>query len=579
MIYTKDHKTMYMFDPFDYLGPKRKNLIEKSWAKIFREHILPELPVNKIFPFYDSEKGRHTKELYSMLGLMILQQMRDLTDEEAVDAYAFNIKWHYALNITGEDDKQTYVSPKTLWTMRSILTENNLYDVLFEKTTDKLAKLFLVNTLKQRIDSVHIFSNMRHLGRIGLFVKTIKKFLKNLKRHHKELFSKLDTELTGRYLTKKGENLFSMVKPSESSRTLQSLAEDIFFLIRLFADNDEITNMSSYNLLSRLLKEQCVIINEDETNEERVTIKPNKEVPSDSLQNPSDPDAGYDGHKGKGYQVQVQETYSRSDEEKKQLSLITHVSVEPANKSDAEALLPAIEDTKKRGIGPEELLSDSLYGGDENIQKAKEEGVEVISPIMGKEPKKEVTLSNFTFLDDGKVESCPQGQAPLKIKYKKGRFTALFKTGSCNGCPLQEQCPCKPGKKGVYLRYTKKDVRSALRRAYESTDEFYDKYRYRAGVEATMSEYDRKTGVKRLRVRGLKAVSYSATLKAIGINLFRASAFKNKQKCRKDTLADTNSGIYVCYLVFKELISAKFADIENILQQFFNFGRITPVES
>ncbi len=35
----------------------------------------------------------------------------------------------------------------------------------------------------QRYDSKHIYSNMRHLGRIGLFVATIRKFLVNLKRH------------------------------------------------------------------------------------------------------------------------------------------------------------------------------------------------------------------------------------------------------------------------------------------------------------------------------------------------------------------------------------------------------------
>lgn len=34
-------------------------------------------------------------------------------------------------------------------------------------------------------------------------------------------------------------------------------------------------------------------------NSPKVTVKPNKEVSSDSLQNPSDPDVGYDGHKGK----------------------------------------------------------------------------------------------------------------------------------------------------------------------------------------------------------------------------------------------------------------------------------------
>ncbi len=47
------------------------------------------------------------------------------------------------------------------------------------------------------------------------------------------------------------------------------------------------------------------------------------------------------------------------------------------------------------------------------------------------------------------------------------------------------------------------------------------------GVQAaTMSEYDRRTGVKQLRVRGLKAVKFCATLKALGINIFRAAAVK-----------------------------------------------------
>ena len=65
-----------------------------------------------------------------------------------------------------------------------------------------------------------------------------------------------------------------------------------------------------------------------------------------------------------------------------------------------------------------------------------------------------------------------------------------------------------------------------MRRAYEKTDKFKDKYRWRAGVEATMSEYDRKTGVKNLRVRGMKAVRLCATLKAVGINIFRATTFR-----------------------------------------------------
>ncbi|MCP4010146.1 MAG: hypothetical protein GY726_11605, partial [Proteobacteria bacterium] len=46
-----------------------------------------------------------------------------------------------------------------------------------------------------------------------------------------------------------------------------------------------------------------------------VKIKKPKEIPSDSLQNPSDPDATYSGHKGQGYQVQVMVTYTETADE------------------------------------------------------------------------------------------------------------------------------------------------------------------------------------------------------------------------------------------------------------------------
>jgi len=69
-------------------------------------------------------------------------------------------------------------------------------------------------------------------------------------------------------------------------------------------------------------------------------------------------------------------------------------------------------------------------------------------------------------------------------------------------------------------------MRIDRRRKSEKSDEFVNRYRYRTGVEATMSEYNTLTGVKQLRVRGLKAVRFSAILKAIGVNIFRATTVR-----------------------------------------------------
>ena len=132
-----------------------------------------------------------------------------------------------------------------------------------------------------------------------------------------------------------------MVKPSESGKTLDQLAEDVFVLTKRFATVALVQDMSSFKLLIRLFNEQCVVEDLQESTGLKAVARPNMDVPSDSLQNPSDPEAGYSGHKGQGYQVQVVENYSA--DEKKQLSLITYVAVESADNHDAGSLLPALD--------------------------------------------------------------------------------------------------------------------------------------------------------------------------------------------------------------------------------------------
>ncbi|MCI5165619.1 MAG: hypothetical protein D3903_05870 [Candidatus Electrothrix sp. GM3_4] len=92
MFNVKDHKTIYMFDPFDYLGPKRRKMLDDSWARIFRDHIRHALPVDRLIPYFSAGMGRPTKELVSMMGAMLLQHMHDLTDEETTEHFAFNIQ-------------------------------------------------------------------------------------------------------------------------------------------------------------------------------------------------------------------------------------------------------------------------------------------------------------------------------------------------------------------------------------------------------------------------------------------------------------------------------------------------------
>jgi IS5 family transposase len=522
MIHVKDHKQYDMFNPFAFLGPKRLALLETSWAHMFREEILHNLPAEKLFHLYSEACGRPTKELYAMLGIVLLQQMQDLTDIETANQVAFNIMWQYALNITDSSDVSSYVSPRTLWTMRDIVAELGLDMTTFENVTGALTKLFELDPSKQRLDSIHIFSNMAHLGRIRLFVRTIRKFLVNLKRHHADLYQSLG-EVAVRY-EEKNDGQFA-VKPTDSVRKLQELGDDCFLMLEQFKDHNAVVGMDGYKHLNRLFTEQCVLEKNDAT-ATAVVIKPNKDVPSNSLQNPSDPDAGYCGHKGKGYQMQVMETWS---EDKSQPNLITHIKVEAAHESDANALLPAIEDAAKRELSPKQLLADSLYGSDDNVEKAKELGVEVVSPTMGTQSQA-LGLADLTFSGSDEIIACPAGQTPLGTKTgKNGGRVVSFDKAICDNCLRQSDCPAKREKRRTTISYDAKSLRIARRRATEKTEAFREIYRYRAGAEGTMSDLDRITGIKRLRVRGMPQVRLAAVLKATGLNILRATAFKNRE--------------------------------------------------
>ena len=102
-----------------------------------------------------------------------------------------------------------------------------------------------------------------------------------------------------------------MVKPLQAEKTLQTLSAELFDLIELFKDRPEVCAMHSYKLMQRILCEQCNVVSDDEV--DHVTVKKPKGIPS-SLQNPSDLDASFSGHKGQGDQVQIMETYARTDD-------------------------------------------------------------------------------------------------------------------------------------------------------------------------------------------------------------------------------------------------------------------------
>ena len=526
MITFRDHHSGDLFDPWEHLGAQRRRLLDRSWAGVFREHLLRHLPVSELAPHFHATQGRPTKDIHVVLGALILQQLHDLTDEQTVEALAFHITWHSALDLRDETD--AYVCERTLRNYRRIVVEQQLDETLFRTLTEQLIQSFDVDTSKQRLDSTAVRSAIRGLTRLGILVETVSKFLRELKRIFPSLYAQVDEDVIRSYLERKGEGSFGDTRPSQSRRRLPEAARDVYELIEQFR-HTEAKDLESFALLQRVFEEQCELSPDAE---EAIRIREPQEGDCDGVLNPADPDASYNKKHGIGYRVQVMETFTEDapegeEEEPSKPDLITHVAVGEMTIHDQSALEPAIDDVSERGIKPKALLGDTHYGSEDCMKKGKDHDVEVIAPATpakGKQ-KDRLTLEDFELDEQGRVLRCPEGHEPIETRVAPIRLQVLFDAETCQGCPHWERCCASTEtRKQPRYQYTQDRVRLRRRRLYNATDGFHEQYRWRAGVEATMSRLKHQMGMARLRVRGMTKVRYVTFLRALGLNVRRVAA-------------------------------------------------------
>jgi len=529
----RDHHSGDLFDPWGFLGDQRRQLLDRSWTGVFREHLLAALPVGKLAEHFHGQKGRPSKDLHVAMGVLILQQLHDLTDAATVEALAFNIMWHYALDL--RDGSDAYLCEKTLRNYRRLVIDHGLDELLFRSLTDELIKAFEVDTTKQRLDSTAIRSSMRSLTRLGTVVETISKFLRELARVEPAWHQRVDRGLIRRYVEREGEGCFADTKPSVSKRRLPEAGRDLLTLATMFRDTPA-ASLDSFAILERVLSEQFEVTDMDRDDDDpnpTLRVKEPKEIPCDNVRNPADPDSSYNKHRGQGYLTQVMETYQEDDGPQPppaKPDLITHVSIYKMTAHDSQCLDAAIEDVQHRQAQPRQLLADSPYGSNDHLQATAEQGIALVSPAMPPKGSKQgrLALEQFELDDEDLIARCPGGHAPIATSRSKQKLQARFDTSICQSCPLLESCPVRPTlERGEPTRYqyTPQRVAMRARRLADQTQGFKQVYRWRAGIEATMSRLKHQMRLAHLRVRGLAAVTHRVLLRALGLNIHRCAAF------------------------------------------------------
>jgi DDE family transposase len=511
-----DPRQERLFDPFDGLfSPIALRILQNGWQGVFRHVILKLLPVAELSQHFHPNLGTPSKELYSMAGLVFLADFYGWTSQQAAEAYMFHTDVQYALNL----ELGAGVSSRTVERYQKLFRENDLAAQTFSNVTEGLIEKLELDVSRQRLDSTHLFSHMATFGRTRLMAVAIKRFLIQVKRHDPGLYAALPEPLRLRYEPAQSQLFGDATDAEARQRSRQQAAEDLLWVIERFANQPTMTGRHSYKALQTIFSQQCDVV------EGKVGVR--TKTGGDCMQNPSDPDATYDGHKGPGYQVQIAETFSPENE----VQLITGALPQTACETDEAAAVLMLEQLEKSNLLPEELLVDTIYANDENVQDADKWGVELIGPIPGRAPESNaevLTVDDFA-IDErtGVVEACPAGHQPLSCTRDEetGKTRIEMAAGVCAGCPFRKQCPIVNTDEGRYvLNYTDKQRRLAARRREQETEVFKQRYAMRAGIESTNSGLKNRLGLGKLPVRGRGSVFRVVWHKVAGWNVLRAAA-------------------------------------------------------
>ena len=513
MRYTVDPKQKALFDPAEAMfSPMAIKYMRQDWPGLYRTQILHLMPVGKLAEHFHPTIGQPTKELYSMAGAIFLKEFFNLTIEETVQRFVMDSAWHYALNVVPTTASMSHA---TIERYTKLFAENDIAADVFHRVTSALIEALELDVSRQRLDSTHVYSNMATFGRSKLMGVTIKRFLTQLKRHHLEAYDALPEEFLRRYAPSQAKLFGDFTGGKKLLR--QTVAEDLLFLVNRFSDETDITGRTSYQAMVKVLYEQCDVC------EDKTSVEVKSKTGGNVMQNPSDPDATYDGHKGPGYQAQIAETCSESNEQQ----LITSVNAEPAHCHDQDAVEPTLDDLEQQDSLPDVLYADTHYGSDANVETAAKRGVDLQSPVSGSTSQKDGDLTLDDFVIDEASETvtrCPNGCEPASSVHdsENGKTTTVMNSLNCEKCEFAGQCPVEKSGGGYVLHHTPAQRRLATRRAEQATAEFNENYAIRGGIESTNSGVKRKTGLGRLRVRGRPRVQMSVQLKCAGWNILRA---------------------------------------------------------
>lgn len=305
-----DSQQISLFDDLAFLSKRKLQMLEKSWAQAFSDHIFTRINEHIFAPLYsENTNSRPNAPINVVVGALILKDFINLTDEEITESCEFDFRFQYALHTTSFVTQP--ISERSLSRFRSRLaayeltTGEDLLHRCFTEMADDLRKYMDISPNVKRMDSMMIESNIRRMGRLELLHTCLSNLVKELKRDGKiEMIEGLE-----HYADPNDRNqVVYHDQTTPQSEKLQKVIDDAMELLPKC--QEEYADHEDYQLLERAILEQT------KQDDDGWNIPKGKGdgMNSSSLQNPADPDATYRvkaGEEHRGYAANITETVDK----------------------------------------------------------------------------------------------------------------------------------------------------------------------------------------------------------------------------------------------------------------------------
>ena len=456
--------------------------------------------------------GRRSVPPMIVAVVMVLQRLEGLSDREAVERFAFDVRWKYAAG--GLDFDHPGFVHTVLVDMRARLAASARPDRIFERTVEVAARAGLVGR-RRVLDSAPVYDAVATQDTITLIRSAIRALLRAADH---VLRAELRAQLSsGDAYTSTDKPVIDWTDAGERDALIDSRARDGYALLAVL---DGRAVPGEVGQAARLL---ATVLGQD-LEQEGDVFKIARKVAADRVISTVDPEARH-GHKTvrrsfDGYKGHVAED---PDSE-----VITATEVTAGNAGDAEPAAGLLADVVQPPAADEqadqaraEVYGDAAYGTGPLLAELADAGVEVMVKVQAANaPGGRFSKDAFTIdLEAGQV-TCPN-QVTVPVRPKSDGGGAACFQAACATCPLAAQCTT--ARNGRVITIGPHEEHLARGRARSADPVWLAAYRAtRPKVERKIAHLMRRRhGGRRARVRGRAKVAADFSLLAAAVNIAR----------------------------------------------------------